>query len=77
MEEIRNYYFSFGQSHVHRVDGVTLDADVLLKVRGTYGDARQRVFDAIGDKWAMQYDEENLEAKLKYFPRGVVEVASI
>lgn len=70
-----NNYFSFGQSHVHRIDGITLDADVILKVVGDPDDARQRVFDAIGAKWSMQYDDDSL--KLEYFPRGVVEVPSI
>ena len=26
------YYFSFGQVHVHRIDGITLDADKLMKL---------------------------------------------
>ncbi len=70
------YYFSFGQVHVHRIDGITLDADCLLRVIAeNYGDARQRVFDAIGDKWCMQYAEGAVD--FNYFPRGAVEVRSI
>jgi len=70
------YYFSFGQSHVHRIDGVTLDADVLLRVEDDdQVNARHRVFDAIGPKWHTQYTEENVD--FSYFPRGYVEVPSI
>ena len=73
---METYYFSFGQSHVHRIDGVTLDADCLLKVEAkNYDAARQQVFDAIGDKWAFQYDKDTID--FSYFPRGAVEVRSI
>ncbi|MBW8034105.1 MAG: hypothetical protein FVQ79_00105 [Planctomycetes bacterium] len=73
---MKTYYFSFGQDHTHRIDGVTLDADVLLKVTAEgYNEARQKVFDAIGPKWSFQYDDDTMD--LKYFPRGIVEVPSI
>ena len=71
-----NNYFSFGPNHIHRIDGITLDADVILKVvDDDPGNARDRVFAAIGKTWSFQYTDETL--KLKYFPRGTVEVPSI
>ena len=65
------HYFSFGQMHTHRLNGVTLDCDGILCVEAKNSDvARKKVFDLIGNKFAFQYTEETL--KLKYFPRGVV-----
>ena len=70
------YYVSFGQSHVHRIDGVTLDADALLEVVAKdEGEVRDRVFSAIGAKWSMIYDEDSI--KFEYFPRGAVTISSI
>jgi len=70
------HYFSFGQAHVHRIDGVTLDADCLLMVEDDDAEnARQRVWDTIGAKWAMQYSEDRVN--FKWFPRGEVIVGSI
>ena len=72
-----DWYFTFGTSHVHEVDGVTLDADVVLKIHDTFHGARERIFDAIGPKWCMQYEKHQIEKNMHYYPRGIVEVPSI
>lgn len=69
------YYYSFGQSHVHRVDGVTLDKDSIVEIIAPDDDtgmelARAKMFDTFGRQWSMQYDDASLD--LKWFPRGVV-----
>jgi len=69
------YYYSFGQSHTHRVHGVTLDKDSIVEIiapddeRGMEA-ARAKMFDTFGQKWSMQYDDASLD--LSYFPRGIV-----
>jgi hypothetical protein len=62
-------YFSFGQSHVHSVDGFTFDKDVIVEIEApTRGDARKIMFDTFGRKWSMQYNEK---PDMGYFPRGI------
>ena len=73
---METYYFSFGQDHTHRIDGTTLDADVLLEVEAKDSEeARDRVWRAFGAKWSMQYDEDTVN--FNYFPRGSVVIPSI
>jgi hypothetical protein len=62
-------YFTFGQIHVHSVNGKTFDKDCVVKI--TAEDARQTMFDTFGRKWAMQYDDV---PDLRHFPRGVIEL---
>lgn len=62
-------YFSFGQTHVHSVNGFTFDKDVLVKI--THDDPRARMFELFGSKWGMQYPEP---PDPQYYPRGIKEV---
>ena len=64
--------FSFGQSHVHRVNGVTFDADCLVEI--TAKDPRQVMFDTFGDKWAMEYTPERAKECLKFYKRGIIKL---
>jgi hypothetical protein len=59
-------YFTFGQAHVHSVNGRTFDKDCVVKVIAD--DPRKVMFDTFGKKWAMEYDEP---PKMEYFPRGI------
>ncbi len=70
------YYVSFGQIHLHRIDGITLDADCLLQITALdLQAARDRAFEALGRKWFTVYTEENVD--FKYFPRGAVTIPSV
>jgi len=51
MEKEKNWYFTFGSGQAH--DGC------YIKFSGTHGEARQKMVDAFGLKWSMQYSEEN------------------
>lgn len=62
-------YFTFGQSHVHSVDGVTYDKDSVVKI--TAVDPRQVMFDTFGRQWSMQYDTP---PRMDLFPRGIIEL---
>lgn len=67
-------YFTFGQNHVHAIDGVTYDRDCVVKIDTTYWDVqdpRDVMFQHFGNKWAMQYDEQ---PDMRQFPRGVMEL---
>lgn len=68
-------YFSLGQKHVHRVNGQTLDCDCLVEIEGEdKQQCRNRMFELCSDKWAFQYDEDEMPKLLHYFPRGVIKL---
>jgi len=66
---MKTAYFTFGMGHVHVVDGVTYDKDVLVKI--TAEDPRKVMFDTFGAKWANQYEE--LIDPI-YYPKGIKEL---
>lgn len=67
------HYFSFGQSHVHRVSGKTFDADCLVGIMALSPKmAREKMFEVFGDKWHRQYNEERMLKALDYYPRGII-----
>lgn len=69
---MKSYYFSFGQAHAHRVNNITLDKDCIVRIHAKNSEeARQKMFDLFGNKWAMQYDEKPV---MSYFPRGVFDL---
>lgn len=68
---MKKYFFTFGQKHTHRHGDVTLDCDSVVLIRAnSYSDARLKMVETFGCKWAFQYSED--EFKPEYFPRGVV-----
>lgn len=60
------YYFSFGQNHVHRCNGHTLDKDVLVKIEAE--DPRLIMVEHFGLNWSFEYDQI---PDMKYFPKGI------
>ena len=66
--ETKTAWFTFGQQHVHRINGFTYDANVVVKI--TAPDPRARMIELFGAKWSMQYDSEEA-VDLSYYPRGV------
>lgn len=66
---MKSFYFTFGQCHVHTIDGFTYDKDVVVKVEAFDSkEAREIMFDFFGKKWGFQYNEL---PEMKYFPRGI------
>jgi hypothetical protein len=64
-------FVTFGQGHTHRVNGKTFDCDCIAVVDGD----RAKVFEIFGPKFCFEYPEENWdESKMKFFPRGYIEV---
>lgn len=47
------WYFTFLTHHEH--------SHRYVKIYGTYGHARERMFKKFGDKWAVQYSEKNFK----------------
>lgn len=69
---MKTSYFTFGQSHVHRINGITWDKDCICEI--TADDPREEMFKVFGSKWAMQYDEP---PRLDLFARGIIKLQTI
>lgn len=66
---MKTRYFTFGQSHVHSIDGFTYDKDVVVKI--TAEDPRDVMVANFGQVWAFEYE---YEPNMKFFPRGIKEL---
>ena len=64
-------YVTFGQDHRHEINGVVFDKDCVAVVNGD----RSTVFEIFGRQWCFEYsDEFKHEIKMRFFPRGCIEV---
>jgi hypothetical protein len=72
---MRKTFVTFGQVHVHSVNGITFDKDCIAVVNGD----REKVFEIFGPQFCFEYPEASWETmgmaeKMHYFPRGYIEV---
>jgi hypothetical protein len=63
-------YVSFGQAHVHKINGVIFDKDCIAAVEG----GREEVFENFGPTFCTTYDEKEIQRILHHFPRGIIKV---
>lgn len=64
-------FVTFGQDHVHNINGVIFDKDCVAVVEGD----REKVFEIFGAKFCFEYPEAYWDdAKMSYFPRGYINV---
>ena len=70
-----NFYITFGQKYHHEehLAGGHPDGWFLIKAL-SYANARQKVFDTMGDKFAFMYSEKDF--KKEYFPKGCLRTIS-
>ena len=69
-------YITFGQDHVHRVNGKTFDCDsvAVIESEGPQ-EGRDKAFELFGPKFCFEYPEVHWDAsQLKWFPRGLINV---
>ena len=66
---MKTSYFTFGQSHVHSLNGFTFDKDIIVKINAK--DPRNEMVYYFGDRWAMEY---SLPPDLTHFPRGIIDL---
>lgn len=67
---MKTSYFTFGQVHVHSVNGITFDKDCVVKI--TSLNPRQVMFDTFGPKWCWEHDTQ---PPLRLYPRGIIELS--
>ena len=67
-------YITFGQIHVHSVNGKTFDKDCVAVIEApTMEEGRQQAFEIFDAKFHNHYD--NLEdVKIEFYPRGLISV---
>ncbi len=70
-------YITFGQIHVHNINGKILDKDsvAVINHNDKPGEGRRLAFAYFGPKFHNEYPEDRWnKEKLIYFPRGLIEV---
>lgn len=72
---MNKYYITFGQVHVHSVNGKTFDKDCLAEIEAeTREEARQEAMNIFKGIFHQCLPESELAESLPYFPRGVIKV---
>ncbi len=69
------HYVTFGQVHVHRGQGKTLDKDTVAVFEAeSWEEGRRKAFDLFGDKFFTDYhgDAWIEREMLPFFPKGYV-----
>lgn len=67
--KLQTAWFTFGQVHVHNVNGIIFDKDCVVEI--TSPNPRETMFETFGRKWAMQYDEM---PDVGYYQRGIIKL---
>ena len=66
-------YITFGQAHVHRVNGKTFDCDCIAVINCKDGkEGRELAIEYFDDKWSFEYFEKIPD--MSFFPRGLIKV---
>ncbi len=64
-------YISFGQVHVHRVDGATFDCDSICSIEcDSIQHGREIAMKVFDGKFMTNYTRDKLQ--MKFFPRGII-----
>ena len=69
---MKKYYFTFGQAHTHLVNKVFYDKDCVIEIEAeTSEEARARMIEVFGIKWAFQYHKL---PEMQLFPKGTYKI---
>lgn len=71
-----NVYITFGQQHLHRINGKIFDKDCVALIKAEdHGKAREIAFDHFGSIFCTsQVGDDWWEENSHYFPRGIIEL---
>ena len=69
-------YVTFGQTHVHSINGKTFDKDCVAVIECKDADeGRELAFEYFNGKFCFEYYEDEFDtSKMRYFPRGLLPV---
>ena len=69
------FYITFGQVHVHSVNGKTLDKDCLAEIEAeSHGAAHALAMDIFKGVFHQCLLEKELPEVIHYFPRGIIKI---
>lgn len=70
--ETPRFYITLGQSHVHRINGKTLDKDCVVEISAPdYREAHSKAMRIFGGRFHNCYYDP---PDMKYFPKGIVSI---
>lgn len=68
---MKKYYITFGQIHVHSIDGKTFDKDCVAEIEAeNKGEAHDKAMEIFGGVFHNVNEKPNLE----YYPRGIIKL---
>lgn len=69
-------FVTFGQDHIHQIGDKIFNRDCVAIIEGPSAEEnREKAFEIFGPKFCFEYPEEFWsEDKMKFFPRGYIEV---
>lgn len=66
-------YITFGQIHVHSINGETFDNNCVAVIKCKDREkGRELAFEYFGDKWA--FDSFDKVPDMKFYPRGLIDI---
>lgn len=70
--ENKSFFISFGQGHIHYLNGETFDKNCIIKINAdNLYEAVKKTQNLFGDKYSRIYKEK---PNMRYFPRGIMEI---
>jgi hypothetical protein len=72
---LNSYIITFGQNHVHRVNGKIFDCDSVCQIDAiNHEHARKIAFDVFKDKFCFSYEKSEWmkSGHPEYYPRGII-----
>ena len=69
-------YVTFGQTHIHRVNGKIFDKDCVAVIETKSAEAgRAKAFELFDRKFCFEYSEKDFQFTwMNFFPRGLINV---
>lgn len=76
IDRTRKMFITFGQKHVHSINGKTLDKDTVAVIPAkTYTEGREKAFEYFNGVFCFSYFEsEWTPSDIEWFPKGYVEL---
>lgn len=73
---MKKTFITFGQSHIHKINGKTFDKDCVAVIEHDENQSgRDLAFTYFGKDWCFEYPQGRWsESKMVYFPRGYLTV---
>lgn len=70
------HYVTFGQQHVHEINGKTLDRNcVAVFETASSNEGREKCFELFGDQFFTDYNEDEWNVNsIDFFPRGYIHI---